>query len=300
MTRRDPAIIVTRCAIAVGCALWFSPPTEAFNAHAHKVIADIAWQQLDDTTRAKIIATLRRHPRFGIDFIDAENDREVFQLAAVWPDTIRGNPDFDMPTWHYVNFPLFVGGELPVSFNRATAPEGDRRRWNISQAIAHCRAVLASDAAPGEKAVAYCWLFHLIGDLHQPLHSTALVCERFPNGDRGGNEIPVMQRRNLHALWDGLLGTRGRPEREAEQLKSWKTDTAGDVPAWIAESHELAKAAAYSAEILSAVQAPGELRPINLPREYLQAAGAIARARVAAAGARLGALLQSDAAKPKR
>jgi len=30
------------------------------------------------------------------------------------------------------------------------------------------------------------WLFHLIGDIHQPLHSTALFSTKlFPEGDRG-------------------------------------------------------------------------------------------------------------------
>lgn len=28
----------------------------------------------------------------------------------------------------------------------------------------------------------------------------------FPEGDRGGNEIKSRQSKNLHALWDGLLG----------------------------------------------------------------------------------------------
>ena len=31
------------------------------------------------------------------------------------------------------------------------------------------------------------FLIHLIGDIHQPLHMAALVDERFPSGDKGGN-----------------------------------------------------------------------------------------------------------------
>jgi hypothetical protein len=167
----------------------------------------------------------------------------------------------------------------------------------FAQAVAYCRKVIASDAPPNQKALAYCWLFHLVGDLHQPLHSTALVCERFPNGDRGGNSIPTVQGRNLHALWDGLLGRQHRPndvQREVAELEQrpalWKLDTKCGVEAWIQESHELAKTFAYDPIILKAVEQPGELRPINLPEPYLKAAGEKARQRIVAAGLRLASL----------
>jgi hypothetical protein len=130
------------------------------------------------------------------------------------------------------------------------------------------------------------------------MHSMALVCERFPNGDRGGNSIPTVQGRNLHALWDNLLGRQHRTndvKREVAELRQrptlWKVDTKSDVEAWIQESCELAKTFAYSPQILDAVQLPGELANINLPRDYLEAAGDHARGRVVAAGLRLAVLL---------
>ena len=147
-------------------------PAAAFNALGHKVIADIAWQQLDKKTRAEIVAVLRRHPRFDQDFAPgmpgADQDRWIFQHAATWPDQIRGNRDFDHPTWHYINHPVFIGNERPVSFNRADLPAGDPTGFNVVQAIAQCRMTLRGDAPPAEKAIAYCWLFHLVGDIHQP------------------------------------------------------------------------------------------------------------------------------------
>jgi hypothetical protein len=79
---------------------------------------------------------------------------------------------------------------------------------------------------------------------------------------------------------------------EAEKLKPWKADASGDVAAWIAESQELAKAFVYSPEILAAVQALGELRPINLPEPYLKTAGEKARQRIVAANLRLALPLQ--------
>jgi S1/P1 Nuclease len=41
------------------------------------------------------------------------------------------------------------------------------------------------------KAIALAWLFHLVGDIHQPLHTAQLFTTEYPQGDRGGNEICV-------------------------------------------------------------------------------------------------------------
>jgi hypothetical protein len=291
-------------------ALAFPSTAFGFNFFAHRVIADIAWQELDEPTREKIVATLRRHPRFD-DFtnakretVDAE-DRWIFQYAAVWPDTARGLPKdeqrkYNNPSWHYVNFPIVLDGRPAPDFNLADGdPKGiDRTQWNILQAIAYCRRVIHSDATPQQKALAYSWLFHLVGDAHQPMHSTALVCERFNGGDRGGNLIPTVQSKNLHALWDGLLGRRdGMADvaREVTELRrrddAWKVDAEAEPAAWIAESHELAKVFAYDQFIIDAALASGELAPINLPPAYLKAAGEHARRRVVASGLRLAALL---------
>ncbi|WP_232536224.1 S1/P1 nuclease [Lacipirellula parvula] len=274
----------------------------AWNALGHKVIADIAWQQLNEQSRAEIVRTLRRHPRFDDDFAkqmpsDVDENRWIFQQAAVWPDIARGKAGFDMPTWHYVN--IAIGRER--GFNFVSKPVGKAEEWNIIQAIAYCRKVIASDATPSQKALAYSWLFHLVGDLHQPMHSTALFSERFPDGDRGGNSIPLVQGDNLHSLWDNLLGRQHRAndlKREIAELKArpelWKVEP-GDAGLWLQESHKLAKEFAYCPEILEATRQPGELAKIRLPASYLKASGEHARYRVVAAGLRLGMLLGGSA-----
>jgi hypothetical protein len=65
-----------------------------------------------------------------------------------------------------------------------------------------------------EKAVYLCWLFHLVGDIHQPLHTTALFSEVFPHGDKGGNLVYIRldgRPTKLHFLWDGLLSRSLKP-----------------------------------------------------------------------------------------
>ena len=60
------------------------------------------------------------------------------------------------------------------------------------------------------KAIALAWLFHLVGDIHQPLQTAQLFTVEYPQGDRGGNEICVRvtqtgQVMDLHRFWDGVI-----------------------------------------------------------------------------------------------
>ncbi len=57
-----------------------------------------------------------------------------------------------------------------------------------------------------ERALFARYLVHVVGDMHQPLHSVALFNQTFPSGDRGGNSIKIklinQTSQNLHAFWD--------------------------------------------------------------------------------------------------
>src|SRR5512144_3130603 len=63
---------------------------------------------------------------------------------------------------------------------------------NILTAIAvNERVVRSSGSDPTKRGIALSWLFHLIGDIQQPLHAVQLFSREYPNGDRGGIEICV-------------------------------------------------------------------------------------------------------------
>ncbi len=54
------------------------------------------------------------------------------------------------------------------------------------------------------------FLTHIVGDLHQPLHTVTLFSAAHPDGDRGGNLYNIMynnKRTNTHSLWDSGVGT---------------------------------------------------------------------------------------------
>lgn len=57
-----------------------------------------------------------------------------------------------------------------------------------------------------ERALFARYLTHVVGDMHQPLHSVALFNATYPSGDAGGNAfkilMPDQSLQNFHAFWD--------------------------------------------------------------------------------------------------
>jgi hypothetical protein len=299
--------------------------TLGWNALGHKVIAEIAWRQIDRPTRNTIVDAIRRNPRFDADFVSqmdddaakgdrATQDQWIFQQAATWPDIIRGNKEYDKPVWHYIDLPVFLdtsdrtafAGRLPVNVSMEYPTTLAPDKFNVVQAIGYCRETIRGNASPEIKGVAYCWLFHLVGDMHQPLHCSALFSvDHLPKGDKGGNLIRMDRGRNLHSLWDGLMGRDSRmssvnkainelsnKRRFGDIWESAGSDT--DPRKWADEGHALSESIVYDATILEAVRnAPAGQAPdkVELPEAYYKAAGDVARKRVLTAGLRLGAIL---------
>ena len=143
-------------------------------------------------------------------------------------------------------------------------------------------------AADDERALALSWLLHLLADLHQPLHTTALYsAERFPNGDRGGNDIAIRGGSNLHALWDGALGNDRRWRRiqtmAARDHVALDPAAVIDFAAWAEQGRELADRVVYSQAIRSAVEA-GSLA--NVDSTYRDVMDRTADSQIGLAGAR--------------
>jgi hypothetical protein len=57
-----------------------------------------------------------------------------------------------------------------------------------------------------ERALFARYLVHLVGDIHQPLHSVALYNHTYPKGDAGGNLLKLKLLNgtisNFHSFWD--------------------------------------------------------------------------------------------------
>ena len=62
------------------------------------------------------------------------------------------------------------------------------------------------DKNTAERALYARYVVHLVGDIHQPLHSVALYNATYPKGDIGGNAEKVIivngSTSNFHSFWD--------------------------------------------------------------------------------------------------
>lgn len=316
--------------LAIVFLLLCGSKSPGFSPGGHRVIAEIAWRQLDETTRSACVSLIKQHPRFEQDFLgwmpdsvrsgtEQLRDHWIFLEAACWADYPSRYEDEQLKwqyrrgPWHYVNFPTYLNesdaDRIDLStVNQSThfgGPFRDQYRLNVIQALKANLAGLQDDNRTSEqRALHLCWVMHLVGDAHQPLHATALFTpEIFPRGCRGGNEIDVDDS-NLHALWDGFLGRdttvgeiQGRADKYLQQLAELGPLAARqrDPAAWLREGHEIAKTVVYDRNVRAAVRATsaGERVRVDLPVEYLQNAGRICQQRAVQAGFRLAATLGS-------
>ncbi len=314
-----------RSVILLLLALPFVPaPVLAWHEAGHKATAAIAFEQLDDMERRRIIAILEAHPRYAEDFaqwmppdIAAGNDDErgawLMQQASVWPDLVQMLDEdirrrYNNSRWHYINLLVWLtpedesdlSGTLGHNMETVYSPPL-RRSLNAVQALrGNLEIWRDAGASAADKAVAFCWILHLTGDLHQPLHTVALFSRAFfPRGDRGGNAIEAHwgdETRNLHAVWDGLPTGMDDLTASARTRQSIAEDVVDDaaIDEWIHAHASLARRFVYTDELKAQLLAGlGRHEPpiVTLSHEYLVAARALARRQVNLAGHRIAALI---------
>ena len=188
-------------------------PSLAWHEVGHMLTVMVAYKQLSpgDAPSAavkKLVAILKHHPRYQEDFAASmpkglSEDGEARWLlcrASIWPDQVRNDREnepsyppqpakqgsYNRGIWHYIDTPLLIVAEgttaeavkaleekARAGQDLATDVPGDEKKVaNALQAIGFNRERFAH-GTPEEKAVALCWLLHVIGDIHQPLHATA-------------------------------------------------------------------------------------------------------------------------------
>lgn len=80
-------------------ALLLPLPAAAWNSAGHRLIAAVAWDQLDEQTRFAVTELLRQHPDYERwlknDNKDGNAGRTAFIEASTWPDEIRRMNAFD-------------------------------------------------------------------------------------------------------------------------------------------------------------------------------------------------------------
>lgn len=311
--------------------LQFATPSNAhaWDATAHRLSTYVAWEALPQEVREALHETLQEHPRFQEDFLDqmpaaillASEEEQVRWLlgqAAIWPDTVRGFVGDDLlrynrPDWHWIDGAwvrgggiqgnVYVGTEsLPIIDGAFAPPNMDERdATNIVLALDYNIQQLTHPlSSASQRAVALCWVLHLAGDIHQPLHSGSLIStDLFATGDRGGNGIST-HGGSLHAIWDEALRSQPFDDTLLRMLATMRqTDLntiSPNTSAWLEESRKFMHEFVYPDEIKAAVLR-SERRGTPLPSfalddDYAGRMHAISEDRVTLAGMRLSLVLQ--------
>jgi hypothetical protein len=286
----------------------------AWSKAGHMVSGAIAYADLKQTspeTLARVVTLLQSHPHYKTTWVPRlaqlnlsteEQELYLFMLAARWPDDMRNDPTFHHGAWHYINLPYTPEGQ-PASVQPVDPPTE-----NILAAYQTNLDIVQSTAEAATKAVALCWVFHLIGDVHQPLHTIALFTTQFPppEGDRGGTRFYIRVREgartiSLHTVWDDLIlgserfqnvrntatALRLQPDHGRAQLPEL---TGTRFEAWARqESFRLATDQAYRNGQLRGSRDPqnGEV----FPTDYIATVKPLAQRRIVLAGYRLADVL---------
>jgi hypothetical protein len=291
-------------------------PAMAWSRPGHMVTAAIVYDELsvqDPTLVRELMEIMKHHPDRGAFEVAAgrsngeDRNRRIFMEMARWPDDIRGG-SHDHPTWHYSARPL-VDREHPPAIAPRGSSDGAAR-----EALALNLSVAADPPAPAsDRAVALCWIFHIIGDIHQPLHSASLFSQRFPDGDRGGSlqfvlDPNTQQAITLHWFWDDRVNQDGDPrvavERATEiqrrypraQLSELRHRGNADFDVWAGESFDVAAQLVYGADYAAGDSA---LTARTISDRYLADATAAAERRLAVSSYRLADMLRGILGQPK-
>jgi hypothetical protein len=216
-----------RFASALVAALLFVQPTFAWNNTGHMTVVKLAWDQLDAKERKALYALLQNHPHWGRFFkvvnppANVPEQDFLFALGGTWPDWLRSYAKksdaeskkiylFHKGPRHYINWP-YVWPRDAAEFKGKDLPEPDPKDDVVKGLDTVTTELLDTEKhSPKYRAVSLCWLLHLAGDIHQPLHNIGVVSKYTPTGDMGGNLFWVKNRgvpTRLHGYWDDLPGS---------------------------------------------------------------------------------------------
>lgn len=300
--------------LGVALAAWATAcsPAMSWTRPGHMVTAAIAFEELESTDPAiidRLAAVLDSHPDRG-SFEVAEDRSEGRERAlrlmmecARWPDDARLTVH-DQPSWHVQLRPVVRAEDPPP-----TMPEDDIIMDGREAFALNARVMANPEATAAQRAVALCWVMHLAGDVHQPLHAAQLFSSAYPNGDRAGGlqfVIDPLSNRpeTLHWFWDDsvhrsgdITSVRARATSlqdrfpRASLREAAAPAVAGDYPAWAAESYDIAVSLAYAYGV---VGGPSLADARALPDAYVRETVSVAERRVTLAGYRMADILRES------
>lgn len=270
---------------------------KAWGDEGHQIIALIAYQHLTPQVRNRVDGILRHdHDRL------TEPD---IASRATWADRYR---DSDRASsrerytltreWHFVDIELDDPDLKQACFGHPSpakpASAGPEKACVVDRIDAFAAELKSLPVSDPERTIAFRFLLHLVGDVHQPLHAA-------DNHDRGGNDVLVLFGRHrvgrpLHAYWDvdvvvdkeqdvAALAT-SLNSRFGSRCQGWMRGKPRD---WAMESFTIAKTVVYALD--PPVQDSNDKPAHPLSDAYQAKARAVAAEQLAKAGCRLAMVL---------
>lgn len=162
----------------------------AWGKIGHSIVPQVAFTYLDENTKQIVLKYL---------------DGMSIESAATWMDDMRSEASLSyLKPWHYVNL------DKDATYQPSTEDNILNKLGDVLKQLRN-----AQNMKPADVKQALLYLFHLVGDLHQPLHAGY-------GSDIGGNNVEVSfmgTKSNLHSVWDS-------------KIIEYKNTTAKDCMAW--------------------------------------------------------------------
>jgi hypothetical protein len=288
-----------RIAALAAAALLISPRTAlAWGNEGHEVVALIAYDHMTPQARKEAMDLLAADTNamgVGPDFASFATWADVYKYS----DDHRG-PYIHTGDWHFANIELadkdVTKACSGLKLYPGTAVSQGPDKVCVVDKINDFAAELHDKAAPqAERILALKYLLHLVGDLHQPLHSA-------DNHDSGGNCQSVHTTdgatKKLHAFWDDdtVSGIDPDPSKAAAILEA--DITPGEIASWSAGAPSdwamEAKAVAIATAYTTALKKPCSKRSpvsVTLDAKYESDAVQAAKLQLGRAGVRLAKVL---------
>lgn len=298
------------------CSVCLADSVAAWDNMEHKIIAYIAWKRMAPRTQEQVSRILLAAPEdsdisafYPVDSRSAaEKEIALFMAASTWADIVRDRKftvrfeKYNQDGWHRASSLWKMNdGQLKVLAEPETK-DGNA----VTKLIEFDKLLRDTSVADKDKSVALAWVLHLIGDIHQPLHTSERVTKREPGGDRGANlfmlsppDAPRENTLNLHSFWDGIVSrysrqlddvtdptylphiVRGITRRYSLRAMENRLKP-GQFDEWRDESFKLAMTRLF----------PNSLKRGRIPsKKYNEIALEISEERIALAGYRMSAML---------
>ena len=170
------------CLMVIGLSLGLCNVGFAWNRSGHMTVASLAYRDLAQHHPQKLahwIAILKKHPSFAslwkpiLNEVDGpKRDEALFLLAARWPDDARDQPlkaKYHRRVWHFADHALKLQGTppgIPDGIIPSPPEPGDQDETfpNLLEALTHNLDVISGNGGAPTKAIALCWVLHLVGD----------------------------------------------------------------------------------------------------------------------------------------